>query len=65
MRNVPHIVWGKAGGFLKTGQYIDAGNVTNNKLLNTVITAAMRDKSTAPVDFGKGTGTGMIPGMLA
>jgi hypothetical protein len=64
-RNVPHIIWGNGGGFLKTGQYIDAGNVTNNKLHNTLITAAIRDKSTATVDFGKGTGSGMIAGMLA
>jgi len=39
--------------------------VTNNKLLNTIITAAIRDKSTAAVDFGKGTGNGMITAMLA
>jgi len=63
--NVPHIIWGNGGGFLKTGQFIDAAKVTNNKLLNTVITAAIRDKSTATVDFGKGTGTGMITAMLA
>ena len=65
MKNVPHIIWGNGGGFLKTGQFIDAGNVTNNKLLNTIITAAIRDKSTATVDFGKGTGNGMITAMLA
>jgi uncharacterized protein DUF1552 len=63
--NVPHIIWGNGGGFLKTGQFLDAGKVTNNKLLNTIITAAIRDKSTATVDFGKGTGTGMITTMLA
>jgi hypothetical protein len=65
MKNVPHIIWGNGGGFLKTGQYIDAGNVTNNKLFNTLITAAIRDKSAMAVNFGTGTGTGMIPGMLA
>jgi len=64
-RNVFHIIWGNAGGFLKTGQYIDAGSVTNNKLHNTLITAAIRDKSTTAVNFGMGTGTGMIPGMMA
>ena len=63
--NVPHIIWGNGGGFLKQGQYIDAGNVTNNKLFNTLITAAIRDQSTAAVNFGMGTGTGMIAGMLA
>ncbi|MFS8068652.1 MAG: DUF1552 domain-containing protein [Byssovorax sp.] len=34
--NVPHILAGGANGFLKTGQYIDAGNVTNNKMWNVV-----------------------------
>jgi hypothetical protein len=63
--NVPHIIWGNGGGFLKTGQFLDGGKVTNNKLLNTIITAAIRDKSTAAVDFGKGTGNGMITAMLA
>jgi hypothetical protein len=65
MRNVPHIIWGNGGGYLKQGQYIDAGNVTNNKLFNTLITAAIRDKSTAPQSFGMGAGTGTIGGMLA
>ncbi len=37
--NVPQVMAGGAGGFLKTGQYIDAGNVTHNKLLNTIISA--------------------------
>lgn len=64
-KNVPHIIWGNGGGFLKTGQYIDGGGVTNNKMQNTLITAAIRDKSTAAVNFGMGTGTGMISGMLA
>jgi len=43
----------------------DAGKVTNNKLFNALITAAIRDKSTTPVNFGMGTGTGTISGMLA
>jgi len=64
-KNVPHIIWGNGGGLLKTGQYIDGGNVTNNKMQNTIITAAIRDKSSATVNFGMGTGTGMISGMLA
>ena len=64
-KNVPHILWGSGGGFLKTGQFIDAGSVTSNKLHNTIITAAIRDKSTATVNFGSGSGTGMITGMLA
>jgi hypothetical protein len=54
MRNVPHIIWGNGNGYLKKGAYVDAGNVTNNKLFNTLITAAVRDKSTAAVTFGSG-----------
>lgn len=60
MRSVPHIIWGSGGGYLKQGAYVDAANVTNNKLFNTLITAAIRDKSTATVNFGMGTGTGEI-----
>jgi hypothetical protein len=37
--NVPQVLAGGAGGFLRTGQYIDAGNVTHNKFLNTIINA--------------------------
>jgi hypothetical protein len=58
--DVPHIIWGNGGGYLKTGQFVDAGKVTNNKLWNTLITAAIRDKSTAAVNFGSGSGTGEI-----
>ena len=43
----------------------DPGKVVNNQLHNTLITAAIRDKSTMTVNFGKGTTTGMIPGLLA
>ena len=55
---MPHIIWGNGGGYLKQGQYIDAGNVTNNKLFNTLITAAIRDKSTADREFRHGHGHG-------
>jgi hypothetical protein len=65
-RNVPHIIWGNGGGYLKLGQYIDAGSsITNNKLFNTLITAAIRDKSSTAVNFGMGTGTGEIAAMKA
>ena len=33
------ILWGNAGGYLKQGQYVDAANSGNNKLLNTLISA--------------------------
>jgi len=64
-RNVPHIIAGDAAGYLKQGAYIDAGNVTNNKLFNTLIPAAIRDVNSEIPNFGSGTGTGQIPGMLA
>jgi len=64
--DVQHVIWGSGGGFLKTGQFLDPGKgTTSNKLHNTLITAAIRDKSTAAVNFGMGSGTGMITGMLA
>jgi hypothetical protein len=64
-KNVPHIIAGNAGGYLKQGAYLDGGNVTNNLLFNTLITAAVRDKSNATQDFGNGMGSGQIAGMLA
>ena len=64
-RNVPHIIAGNGGGYLKQGAFIDAGNVTNNRLFNTLITAASRDKNMAAPNFGRGSGTGPIQGLLA
>ena len=61
--NVPYLLAGRAGGFLKTGLYVDAGDVpnnvftTNNKILNT-IGAAVGCKNAAgdPLDdFGDPT----------
>jgi hypothetical protein len=65
--NLPVIVAGKAGGFLKTGQYIDAGNVNNNRLLNTLISANGVRRNGGPVDnFGDPSlAGGLIDGMLA
>lgn len=60
--NLPIIVAGKAGGFLKTGQYIDAGNVTNNRLLNTLITAnGVRDGGGPVTNFGDAS---LQPGLI-
>jgi hypothetical protein len=51
--NLPIIIAGSAGGFLRQGQYVDAGGVTNNQLLNTLITANGVRRSGGPVeDFG-------------
>ncbi len=66
--DIPQVVAGKAGGYLKTGQYIDAGDVTHNQFLNTLISAAgvcKPDKS--PYDsFGDSSlDKGFIGAMIA
>ena len=38
-QNVPFVLFGSANGFLKTGQFIDLGGQTHNKLFNTIISA--------------------------
>jgi hypothetical protein len=55
-RNVPVILWGNGGGYLKQGQYVDAENSGNNKLLNTLISAAIRDTGSSMENFGDGSG---------
>jgi hypothetical protein len=65
-QNLPVIVAGSAGGYLKQGQYIDAGGVTNNQLLNTLITAVVRSEGVQVENFGgQGLSGGLISGMLA
>jgi len=64
-KNVPTIIAGNAGGYLKQGAFIDAGNVTNNRLFNTLITAAVRDKSAWSNDFGQGSSPGGIDAIVA
>jgi hypothetical protein len=39
VNNMPILVAGNAGGFLKNGQYVDANNTTSNHLLATLLTA--------------------------
>lgn len=53
-QNVPYILVGKAGGFLKTGQFVDVGGVNNNKLLSTIGAAVgCTDGAGGPLDsFG-------------
>jgi hypothetical protein len=58
-KDIPHIIWGNGGGFLKQGVYVDANGSTNNRLLNTLITAALQDTNTVVDNFGDGT-----PGLL-
>jgi hypothetical protein len=38
--NLPIIIAGSAGGYLKQGQYVDGARSTNGKLLTTLVTAA-------------------------
>jgi hypothetical protein len=52
--DVPHIVWGNGGGFLKQGQFVDAGGTTNNRLLNTLISATLQDQHMTVENFGDG-----------
>lgn len=54
-RNLPTILWGNAGGYLKQGQYIDLGTTGTNQLFNTLISAAVQETGLAVEDFGEGT----------
>ena len=61
-RSLPIIIAGSAGGYLKQGQFVNAGNVTNNRLYNTLATAAGVRRNGGPVeDFG---GSGLTGGIL-
>lgn len=67
-RNVPQIIAGSAGGFLKTGEYVDAGDVTHNKFLNTILSAVglRNDNGDFYDSFGDPElERGIIPEMLA
>jgi hypothetical protein len=64
-KNVPTIIAGNGGGYLKQGLYVDAGNITNNRLFNTLIAAAVRDKSSWTTNFGQGQGSGGISAIEA
>lgn len=54
-KNVPMIIWGNGGGYLKQGTYIDAAGSQNDAVLNTIITAATRDATTPATLLGGGT----------
>lgn len=64
-RNVPHIIAGNGGGYLKQGAYVDAGNATNNKLFNALINAAVRDQAPWTGNFGEGSGEGELSEIVA
>src|SRR6185369_6653811 len=63
-RNVPLILWGDGGGYLKQAAYVDAGNTTNSPLLNALITAAIQDTGETMENFGIGP-AGQLPAVLA
>jgi hypothetical protein len=71
--NLPYVCAGSAGGFLKTGQYVEAAAVasnkyvTNNKFLNTIGAAVgVKNAAGGPLDdFGEPTlEKGLIPQMM-
>jgi hypothetical protein len=67
-QNIPWVLAGSMGGFLKQGAYIDAGKVSHNQLLSTLITGmGIRKADGSNVDdFGDPSLTkGLIPGMMA
>jgi len=53
-QDVPYVLIGSAGGYLKTGQYLDVGGVNNNKLLSTIGAACgCKNAAGGPLDdFG-------------
>ncbi|MGB8331801.1 MAG: DUF1552 domain-containing protein [Polyangiales bacterium] len=63
INNLPYVLAGGAAGFLRTGEYVDAGNVPHNKLLNTLATAVgLRKANGDPVDdFGHAS---LDPGLI-
>ena len=71
-RNMPYVCAGSCGGALKTGVYVDAGDVsrnqfvTHNKFLNTIAAAVgCKNAAGGPLDdFGDSTlAKGLIPQM--
>jgi hypothetical protein len=68
VENVPWVIAGSGGGFLRQGEYIDAGGVTHNKLLNTILSAhGFRNDDGGYYDrFGDASlERGVIDGMIA
>jgi hypothetical protein len=61
-RNVPMIVWGNGGGYLKQGAFIDAAGASNASILNTLMAAATRDATAGAPTIGNG---GEFAGMKA
>lgn len=66
-QNIPYIIAGSAGGYLKQGAYVDAGGTTSNKMLNTLAAAMGVKNGSAPLDNfgGSELEKGQIDEMLA
>lgn len=58
--NVPWLLAGSAGGFLRTGQFLDLGGMTINRVLNTILSAVgvRKDDGSLVDDFGDSSLTG-------
>lgn len=52
--NIPQVLAGSCGGYLTTGRYVDAGDVTHNRMLNTLLNAVgcTKDDGSPVDDFG-------------
>lgn len=60
MNNLPIIIAGSPGGYLKQGAYVDAGDVSNARLFNTLMTSI----GVPTENFGEG-GTGLLDELIA
>ena len=65
--NLPYVIVGGLGGYLKQGEYVDAGKVYNNKIWNTIgAGVGCKNSAGGPMDdFGDSSlAKGLIPQML-
>lgn len=68
INGMPFVIAGSGGGFLRTGQYVDVGGNTHNKLMNTIISAhGLQNASGGYYDsFGDdGLDGGVLPELIA
>lgn len=63
-KNIPHILWGSGGGYLRHGGYVDVVSQPNDRMLNTLITAATQATGSPTEDFGDGPG-GLLDPIIA
>jgi hypothetical protein len=65
-KNIPHVLAGSAGGFLKTGIHVVASGYTS-KVLNTIISACGVRKPSEDLidDFNDPAGTGLLSELIA